>query len=125
MDHSSRDQKKTNRELNAQHLAALEREGSDLGVAHTTCHQFETEDDNGVGTLRSLLLASGFHVARTFKQRVIEPGTIDFQWKVEAELKVIPMLPSLHEMTDYCCDLARMANASYRGWYAQPVRNKE
>lgn len=125
MDQASRNQKKVNREQNVQHLAALEREGSNLDVAHTTCHQFEIEDENGVGTLRSLLLASGFHLARMSKQRAVDPGTIDFQWKVEAELKVIPMLPSLHEMTDYCCDLARMTNAAYRGWYAQPVRSKE
>ncbi|MBK7140599.1 MAG: ribonuclease E inhibitor RraB [bacterium] len=124
MDRTSREQKRTNRELNSQHLAALERDGSNLGVAHTTCHQFEMQDDISVGILRSLLLGSGFHVLKVSKQPLAEPGKVDFHWRLEAELKVIPMLPSLHEMTDYCCDLARMANADYHGWYAQPVKNQ-
>ena len=122
MDRSSRELKKTNRALNSQHLAALERDGSDLGAAHTTWHQFDLLDDSGVGTLRSLLLASGFHVFKVAKLPVADPHTVNFHWRLEAELKVVPMLPSLHEMTDYCCDLARMADAEYLGWYAQPVR---
>ncbi len=122
MDRFSREHKRTYRELNSQHLAALEREGSDLASAHVTCHQFELHDDTAVGTLRSLLLASGFHVLKVSKQQVPEQGPVDFKWKLEAELKMIPMLPSLHEMTDYCCDLARMADAEYKGWYAQLVR---
>lgn len=111
--------KRQHRESNKQHLTVLEKNGSDLGSAHTTCHQFELHDDTSVGILRSLLLASGFHVLKVHK--VAEETPFNYCWKLEAELKVVPMLPSLHAMTDYCVDLARMAEGEYKGWYAEAV----
>lgn len=113
------EQKREHHELNRQHLAVLQRNGSDISKAHTTCHHFEAHDDSTVGMLRSLLKASGFHVQRISK--VSEGGPFDFCWKLEAELKMIPMLPSLHAMSDYCVDLAQMAGGEYKGWYAEPV----
>lgn len=117
------EQKREHHELNRQQLAVLQRNGSDLSKTHTTCHHFEAHDDSAVGMLRSILKASGFHVMKVSK--IAEGTPFDFCWKLEAELKMIPMLPSLHAMTDYCIEMANMAGGEYKGWYAEAVPPKQ
>ncbi len=106
--------KETYRNLNQHVLSTLQRDGADLEKTHAIRHQFHLQDDNSVGILRCLLLASGYRVTKVAER--VNGAAVSVRYAVEAEVKAVPEKRRLDEMTDYCVDLATIAGAQYDGW---------
>ena len=104
------------REWNPQTLSVLMQKGIDLSICRSVVNVFFVFEETEVKPFERLLSKKNMRCKKILEMTEENQPTY---WSLHAELMIVLVLDSVHEMTDMCVDLANECNGEYDGWYTE------